>query len=98
VTPTAGPVKSILITGSRAVVKGQPGVKATGVTIGLAGTIVQARVQMAGKGDFVDGSRSLVGADGRFTWQRIAFRRVTVFFRSLDDPDVRSNRVVIAVE
>ncbi len=69
--------------------------KATGTTIGLAGTIVQARVHVAGEVDYISGSVRTVAPDGSFTWQRKTGKKVYVFFRSLDDPGVRSNRVVI---
>ena len=95
VTPTPSAAKSILITGSRTTVKDRPGVKATGTTVGLAGTIVQARVHVAGELDYFDGSVRTVGPDGTFTWQRKTGKKVYVFFRSLADPEVRSNRVVI---
>jgi YVTN family beta-propeller protein len=95
VTPTPSATKSILITGSRTTVKDQPGVKATGTTVGLAATIVQARVHVAGELDYFDGSVRTVAPDGGFTWQRKTGKKVYVFFRSLTDPGVRSNRVVI---
>ena len=69
--------------------------KVTGATIGLAGTIVQARVHVQGELDYFDGSVRTVAPDGTFTWQRITNKKVYVFFRSLADPGLRSNRVVI---
>jgi hypothetical protein len=95
VTPTPSATKSILITGSRASVKDRPGVKATGTTVGLAGTIVQARVHVAGEVDCFDGAVRTVAPDGSFAWQRKTGKKVYVYFRSLADPGVRSNRVVI---
>ena len=95
VTPTPSTAKSILITGSRTTVKDRPGVKATGTTVGLAGTTVQARVHVAGEVDYINGSLRTVAPDGTFTWQRKTGKKVYVFFRSLADPVVRSNRVVI---
>jgi hypothetical protein len=95
VTPSPSATKSILITGSRTTVKDRPGVKVTGTTIGLAGTIVQARVHVQGELDYFDGSVRTVAPDGSFTWQRITNKKVYVFFRSLADPGLRSNRVVI---
>jgi hypothetical protein len=95
VTPTPSAAKSILITGSRTTVKERPGVKAAGTTVGLAGTIVQARVHVAGEVDYINGSLRTVAPDGTFTWQRKTGKKVYVFFRSLADPGVRSNRVVI---
>jgi hypothetical protein len=95
VTPTPSAAKSILITGSRTTVKDRPGVKATGTTVGLAGTTVQARVHVAGEVDYINGSLRTVAPDGSFTWQRKTGKKVYVYFRSLDDVAVRSNRVVI---
>ncbi|MFM1964542.1 MAG: hypothetical protein RL134_267 [Actinomycetota bacterium] len=95
VTPNPSAAKSILITGSRTTVKDRPGVKATGATVGLAGTTVQARVHVAGEVDYINGSLRTVAPDGSFTWQRKTGKKVYVYFRSLADPGVRSNRVVI---
>ena len=95
VTPKPSAAKSILITGSRTIVKDRPGVTATGTTVGLAGTTVQARVHVAGEVDYINGSLRTVAPDGSFTWQRKTGKKVYVYFRSLDDPGVRSNRVVI---
>lgn len=96
-TPVAPVSKAIVITGTRADLDGRRGVRAFGQTTGLVGATVQARVHLAGEIDYYNGSQRTVGADGSFTWQRLTNKRVYVYFRTLDQ-EVRSNRIVIAIE
>ncbi len=86
--------RTIMVTGTRTSVDGRSGVTADGVTTGLVGDIVRARVHLAGESDYVDGSQRTVGDDGGFTWKRIAGKKVYVYFQT-KDREVRSNRIII---
>lgn len=84
---------SILITGSRAEVRGRPGVQVTGVTTGLNGASVMPRVRLAKEETYSDGvGLRVVADDGSFEWERVTSRWIYVYFRV---DDVRSNRIVL---
>lgn len=95
VTPNPAPVdRTIVITGTRTEFNGRSGVTASGVTTGLVGATVRARVHLSGEIVYVDGSQRTVGPDGTFAWKRIAGKKVYVYFQT-EDRQVRSNRIVI---
>ena len=95
VTPNPAPVdRTIVITGTRTEFNGRSGVTASGVTTGLVGATVRARVHLSGEIVYVDGSQRRVRPDGTFAWKRIAGKKVYVYFQT-EDRQVRSNRIVI---
>jgi hypothetical protein len=96
VTPTPPLVRKIQITGSRGADADLPTVVVNGVTTGLVGATVQARVRLPGELSYVNGSQRTVRDDGSFTWQRKTKKTVYVYFRTLGG-DVRSNRVIISL-
>ena len=96
VVPLATPQEStILITSSRD--RAQKSIaRIEGTTTGLVGAQVVPYIRVAGKTSFTPGaSTRTVDADGKFTWQRKAKKRFTVYFTS---GDVTSNRLVIRPE
>ena len=95
-TPQAPVVRTIIISGQRAMVKGREGVTASGVTSGLVGQTVQARVKLAGEVEYQDGSRRVVDAAGDFAWQRVTSKKVSVYFVT-EGREVRSNRIILPV-
>lgn len=96
VTPVGPkPTPTIVITGSRGGVADTGRVFASGVTTGLVGQQVQARVHVSGEVLYQNGSVRTVAADGTFQWQRRTNKTVYLYFRAVDRPDVRSNRIVI---
>ncbi len=65
-----------------------------GVTTGMVGQRLTPWVRLPGQsGDTPQVSVRTVDADGEFTWQRQANKKVYVYFRAGDG--VRSNRVMI---
>ena len=93
VVPLAPPeVSTILITSSRD--RNQESIaRIEGTTTGLVGAQVVPYIRVAGKSTFSPGtSTRTVDADGKFTWQRKAKKRFTVYFTS---GNVTSNRLVI---
>jgi hypothetical protein len=80
-----------VITGSRA--GNDREVRIQGVTTGLAGATVQAKVKLDGAADFADGSSRVVDSQGTFSWQRRTGRGLEVYFIA---GDVESNTVRIA--
>jgi len=94
-TPVDPVTKTIVIAGARADLDGRRGVQAFGETTGLVGATVQARVHLSGEINYYSGSRRQVGDDGTFTWQRKTNKKVYVYFRVVDDPAIRSNRLII---
>ena len=83
---------SILVNGTRAEVRGRPGVQVTGVTTGLEASLVTPRFRMAKSEAYVDGvGIRTVGDDGSFTWERITKQWIYVYFVA---EGVRSNRLV----
>ena len=96
VTPVGpGPVATMVVTGSRGTGVNAGRVFADGVTTRLVGREVQARVHLSGQVNYENGSIRTVGADGTFRWQRRTNKTVYVYFRVVDEPGVRSNRLVI---
>ncbi len=96
-SPEPPVTKTMVISGSRAIVRGRDGVTADGLTTGLVGVTVQARVHLAGELDYYDGSRRVVNGQGDFTWRRITGKKVYVYFIAPSE-GVRSNRIVISAE
>jgi len=91
VTPMAAQDPSIMITGSRAGDR----IAITGTSVDLdRGTRLRPWVKPAGKKRFVEGS-ALIAVDGRgrFEWERVAPRAVSVYVVAPDG--TRSNTVVI---
>lgn len=82
---------SILVSGQRS--GNARLVVVTGVTTGMVGATVAARVKLAGQSEYSAGSARVVDAAGGFTWQRRTGKKVFVYFQA---GDVRSDRVVIA--
>ena len=54
-------------------------------------------MRLPGELSYSNGSQRTVRDDGSFTWQRKTKKTVYVYFRTLDG-EVRSNRVVIALD
>jgi hypothetical protein len=96
VTPQPVEVPSILISGTRAEVRGGSGVVVTGTTTGFGmGAIVRPWVRAQGQRSFTQGAREiLVDMKGEFTWQRRGVKTMTVFVET-PDGSVRSNRVTV---
>jgi hypothetical protein len=86
--------QSIMITGTRAEVRGRVGVTTQATTSGLNSITVQARVRLPGREQYANGSRRTIGTDGTFTWQRITRKKVFVYFTT-QDRQLRSNRIII---
>ena len=99
VTPRGPAQGSIVITGSRGVVKGSPGVIVTGTSTELgAGAILRPWVRFPGQTSYAKGTaRVLVDASGAFTWQRRTGKVVYVYMQT-EDASLRSNRVIIRQE
>jgi hypothetical protein len=95
VVPMAPETKSILITHSRS--SSNPAViRIAGSTTGLVGAEVTPHVRVAGRAKYVPGKNvRTVDAEGRFTWERTARKKLHVYFTS---GDVKSNRLVIRPE
>jgi large repetitive protein len=96
VTPRGPAQGSIVIAGSRGVVKGSPGVIVTGTSTELgAGAILRPWVRLPGQTSYAEGgARILVDASGAFTWQRRTGKVVYVYMQT-EDASLRSNRVII---
>lgn len=96
VTPRGPAQGSIVITGSRGVVKGSPGVIVTGISTELGvGAILRPWVRFPGQTAYAEGSaRVFVDASGAFTWQRRTGKVVYVYMQT-EDASLRSNRVII---
>jgi len=90
------PAPSILISGMRGNVRGEPGVIVTGVTTGLElGGLLWPWVEFQDQPVAVQGLRQVfVDADGTFTWQRRTPKTVTVSMRSSDGA-IASNSITI---
>jgi hypothetical protein len=99
VTPRGPAQGSIVITGSRGVVKGSPGVIVTGTSTELgAGAILRPWLRFPGQTSYAKGTaRVLVDASGAFTWQRRTGKVVYVYMQT-EDASLRSNRVIIRQE
>jgi hypothetical protein len=92
VTPAAPLKPSIVITGAR---DGRL-VIVTGSASGIdAGATLKPWLRVAGQPSFSPGAASIsVDEGGRFTWDRRAGKRVTVYVET-SDGSLRSNRVAI---
>ena len=95
-TPQPPVVPSITITGTRADVRGKPGVVVTGTTAGFGmGAILRPWVRFPGQTSSTQGTASiLVDVQGDFTWQRRTGKTIYVSIRS-EDGTVESNRLVL---
>ena len=95
---TPGPVEdpSIMITGTRGVVRGAWGIVITGSTTGMGmGAILRPWTRFPGQSSYAEGSASiLVDTAGEFTWQRRTVKKIYVSIRT-EDGSVKSNRLVI---
>lgn len=89
VTPKAV-TPSLMITGSRITRDKASYVVVSGVGTSLPEPTVQAHVRSPGQGEFAAGALIPLGADGNFTWQRRAKKKITIYFTS---GDVASNRL-----
>jgi len=98
VEPTPPPAPSITIVGSRAEVRGRPGISIAGTSteLGMGAQLVPF-LRFAGDSAFARGStRIAVDASGEFMWSRTTRRAVTVYVQTVDG-SVTSNEVRIAV-
>jgi hypothetical protein len=95
-TPTGTVVSTVVITGSRAEVRGRSGIVLSGATTGFGtGGLLRPWVRLPGQTTFTQGrARILVDADGAFTWQRRVGKKVTVYVETPDGM-LRSNRITI---
>lgn len=93
VTPVA---PSIMITGTRAEVRGWPGIIVSGVTQGLApDTMMHPWFKLPGHTSYRQGiSRISIDESGEFTWQRKTGKKIYVSLRTADG-EVRSNRLIM---
>lgn len=87
---------SIVISGSRADVRGKPGIIVTGVTQGFGmGAVLRPWVRLPGQTTFTQGAaRILVDESGDVTWQRRVGKKVTVYLAT-PDGETRSKRITI---
>lgn len=98
VAPQPPVTPSILIEGTRGMVRDRPGIIVTGVTIGVSRDMnLKPWTRFPGQGSFTKG-RAVIAPDqdGQFTWQRRTGEAVVVSIRS-EDGSVRSNRLRIPV-
>lgn len=96
VTPQPVVSPSIVISGSRADVRGKPGIIVTGVTQGFGmGAILRPWVRLPGQTTFTQGAAQiLVDESGDVTWQRRVGKKVTVYLAT-PDGSVKSKRITI---
>ena len=95
--PQPPPVRStIVITGTRGEVRGEPGIVITGTTTGMGmGAILRPWIRFPGQSSYSEGSASiLVDSTGGFTWERRTGKKVYVVIKT-QDGSVKSNRLVI---
>ena len=97
VTPIAPTPPTLTIVGSRAEVRGRPGISIAGTSTELRmGAWLVPFVRLAGDADFRSGSaRIAVNVSGEFAWSRATRRAATVYVQT-EDGSVRSNEVTIA--
>lgn len=97
VAPTPPPVPTITIVGSRAEVRGRPGITIAGTTTELGmGAVLVPFVKFADDDSFVSGSaRIAVDVSGEFRWSRATRRAVMVYVQTVDGV-VTSNEVRVA--
>jgi len=95
-TPQTPVTPSITITGTRAEVRGRPGVVVTGATTGFdSGAILRPWIRFPGQTSYTQGTSSiLVDVEGRFTWQRRTGKTIYISIRS-DDGTAKSNRLIL---
>ena len=95
-TPQPSVTPSITITGTRAEVRGKPGVAVTGTTTGFGmGAILRPWIRFPGQTSYTQGTATiLVDVQGGFTWQRRTGKKAYVYVKT-EDGTARSNRVVI---
>ena len=95
-TPEAPAQPSITITGTRGEVRGRPGVRVTGTTVGFEqGSILRPWFRFPGQAGYAEGSaRILVSDQGDFTWERRTGKKIYVTVRSTDGA-VTSNRIIV---
>jgi len=97
VTPSAQEdPATVVITGSRGEVHGEPGIIVSGTSTGLGmGTILRPWVRLRGQVAFTQGSAEiLVSETGTFAWQRRTGKKATVYVET-PDGTVRSKRITI---
>jgi len=95
VTPQAPVVPSLVITGSRAEVRGRPGIVITGTSTLDPGAVLRPWVRLAGQVGYTRGAaRILVGRDGEVEWSRRIGKRVDVYL-STPDRSLTSNRLIL---
>lgn len=96
VTPVETTPPTITIVGSRAEVRGRPGISIAGTSTELGmGALLVPFVRFAGGSEFVRGSaRIAVDVSGEFTWSRTTRRAATVYVQTVDG-SVTSNEVRI---
>ena len=96
VTPVETTPPTITIVGSRAEVRGRPGISIAGTSTELGmGALLVPFVRFAGGSEFARGSaRIAVDVSGEFTWSRTTRRAATVYVQTVDG-SVTSNEVRI---
>jgi len=94
VTPEPKPVtKTILISGTRGEVRGNPGVIVTGLTTGLDNRRVTPWFKFPGQTTYTEGNaRPSIGDDGTFTWTRKTGKKIRIYITA---DDTRSNTITI---
>ncbi len=87
---------SIMITGTRAEVRGRPGIIVSGVAQGLApGSIVYPWFKLPGHNSYREGiSRISIDESGELTWQRRTGKKIYISLRSADGQPL-SNRLIM---
>ncbi len=95
-TPQPPVTPSIMITGTRAEVRGKPGVGVTGTTTGFGvGAILRPWIRFPGQTSYTQGTaRILVDMQGGFTWERRTGKTVYITIRS-EDNAVVSDRLIV---
>lgn len=95
-TPQPSVTPSITITGTRAKVRGKPGVVVTGTTTGFGmGAILRPWIRFPGQTSYTQGTASiLVDVQGGFTWERRTGKTIYISVRS-EDGTVGSNRLLL---
>jgi len=95
VVPVAPVVESIVISGSRGVVRGKPGVIVTGTSSVGLGAVVVPWVRFPGQTSFAQGSAQVaVDEAGGFTWERRTGKKITIYMAT-PDGSLMSNRIIV---
>ena len=99
VEPPPAPSSTITIVGSRADVRGRPGISIAGTSTELGmGALLVPFVRFADDGGFARGvARIVVDTSGEFAWSRTTRRAVTVYVET-EDGSTRSNEVRVAAK